>query len=205
VAAAELPRCGWVPANDPLYLAYHDEEWGVPSRDERHLFELLVLEGAQAGLSWATILRKREGYRRAFAGFAPERVARFGPRDVERLLADPGIVRNRLKVEAAIANARAALAVREEHGSLAAYLWSFVGGTPLVSRRRTLADVPAATPESEAMSADLKRRGFRFVGPTVCYAFMQAAGLVNDHLAGCFRHREVALTPPARARRRSGP
>jgi DNA-3-methyladenine glycosylase I len=184
-------RCAWVPPGDPLYLAYHDEEWGVPSRDERHLFEMLVLEGAQAGLSWATILRKREGYRRAFAGFDVDAVARFGPADVERLLADPGIVRNRLKVESAVANAHAALAVREEHGSLAAYLWSFVGGEPIRNGWTALGELPAETAESKTMSKDLKRRGFRFVGPTVCYAFMQATGLVNDHVVSCFRYDEV--------------
>ena len=188
-----LTRCEWAPLADPLYLAYHDEEWGVPSHDDRHLFEMLVLEGAQAGLSWATILRKREGYRRAFAGFEAEAVARFGRQDVERLLADAGIVRNRLKVESAVANARATLAVGEELGSLAAYLWGFVGGSPLVNRWDALHEIPAETPESRAMSKDLKRRGFRFVGPTVCYAFMQAAGLVNDHVVGCFRYREVLL------------
>jgi DNA-3-methyladenine glycosylase I len=185
-------RCDWGVEGDPLYLAYHDEEWGVPSRDDRHLFELLVLEGAQAGLSWATILRKREGYRRVFARFDPAKVARFGPGDVERLLGDPGIVRNRAKVEAAIANARAALAVQEEHGSLADYLWGFVGGKPIQNRWRALREIPAETAESRAMSKELKRRGFRFVGPTVCYAFMQATGLVNDHVVDCFRHREIA-------------
>jgi DNA-3-methyladenine glycosylase I len=184
-------RCDWVPAGDPLYAAYHDEEWGVPSRDDRHLYEMLVLEGAQAGLSWSTILRKREGYRRAFAAFDAERVARFGPKDVERLMADSGIVRNRLKVESAIANARAALAVREDAGSLAAYLWEFVGGTPVQNAWATIADVPAETPQSKAMSRDLKRRGFRFVGPTVCYAFMQATGLVNDHTVDCDRYAAV--------------
>jgi DNA-3-methyladenine glycosylase I len=185
-------RCEWVPEGDPLYVAYHDEEWGTPSRDDRHLFEMLVLEGAQAGLSWATILRKREGYRRAFAGFDPGTVARFGPPDVERLLGDAGIVRNRLKVESALANARATLSVQEEHGSLAAYLWGFVGGVPLVNGWTALREIPAETAESRAMSKDLKRRGFRFVGPTVCYAFMQAAGLVNDHVMTCFRYRPVA-------------
>jgi DNA-3-methyladenine glycosylase I len=185
-------RCTWVPAGDPLYAAYHDEEWGVPSRDERHLYEMLVLEGAQAGLSWSTILRKREGYRRAFAGFDPERVARFGAADVERLMADAGIVRNRLKIESAIANAKAVLAVREDEGGLAGYLWSFVGGAPLQNAWRTTAQIPAETAESTAMSRDLKRRGFRFVGPTVCYAFMQATGLVNDHTVDCDRYRAVA-------------
>jgi DNA-3-methyladenine glycosylase I len=183
----EPVRCRWVPLADPLYVRYHDEEWGLPSRDDHHLFELLVLEGAQAGLSWATILRKREGYRKAFVAFDADRVARFGSRDVDRLLADPGIVRNRLKVESAIANAKATLAVREEHGTLADYLWGFVDGRPLRNRWRTLGEIPAETAESRAMSKDLKRRGFRFVGPTVCYAFMQAAGLVNDHTVDCFR------------------
>ncbi len=179
-------RCAWVPEGDPLYLAYHDEEWGVPSHDERHLFELLVLEGAQAGLSWSTILHKREGYRRAFAGFDVERVARFGKGDVERLLTDPGIVRNRLKIESAVANARATI----EAGGLDGLLWSFVGGTPRRNRWRTLAEVPAETAESRAMSKELRRRGFRFVGPTICYALMQACGLVDDHTTGCFRFAE---------------
>ena len=177
-------RCAWVPESDPLYVAYHDEEWGVPSRDDRHLFELLILEGAQAGLSWTTILRKREGYRRAFAGFDAARVARFGDRDVERLLGDPGIVRNRLKVAAAIANARAVLALDRPLSDL---LWSFVDGEPRVNAWRTLAEIPAETAESRAMSRELKRRGFRFVGPTICYALMQAAGLVDDHVVDCFR------------------
>jgi DNA-3-methyladenine glycosylase I len=168
-------------------LAYHDDEWGVPSHDERHLFELLTLEGAQAGLSWSTILNKRDGYRRAFAGFDAKKVARFGLKDVERLLADPGIVRNRLKVESTIANAAAIL----ELGSLDTYLWDFVGGAPLVGRRKRLADLPAETDLSRALSRDLKRRGFRFVGPTVCYAFMQAVGLVNDHTTDCFRFAEL--------------
>jgi DNA-3-methyladenine glycosylase I len=187
-----VKRCEWAPLEDARYLAYHDEEWGVPVRDETHLFEMLTLEGAQAGLSWSTILNKREGYRTAFAGFDAERVARFTPRSVERLMADPGIVRNRLKIESTLANARAVLRVRDEDGSLDALLWSFVGGTPKVNRFRRLGDIPAETPESEAMSKELKRRGFRFVGPTVCYAFMQACGLVNDHVTGCFRYRELA-------------
>jgi len=181
-------RCGWAGVSDPAYLAYHDEEWGVPSRDDRHLFEMLVLEGAQAGLSWSTILHKREGYRKAFAGFDAERVARFGEREVERLLADPGIVRNRLKVTSAIDNARAVLAVQEERGSLADYLWEFVGGSPIVGRFREFGAIPAETDESRAMSKDLKRRGFRFAGPTICYAFMQATGMVNDHVTSCFRY-----------------
>lgn len=188
--SSDVIRCGWASLTDPQYLAYHDEEWGVPSRDDRHLFEMLVLEGAQAGLSWSTILHKREGYRRAFAGFDAERVARFGDRDVERLLADPGIVRNRLKVTAAIDNARAVLALQEDSGSLADYLWQFVGGEPIVGRFRDPGQIPAETDESRAMSKDLKRRGFRFVGPTICYAFMQATGMVNDHVTSCFRFRE---------------
>jgi DNA-3-methyladenine glycosylase I len=183
-------RCDWGEL-DAVYLAYHDEEWGVPSHDDRHLFELLTLEGAQAGLSWSTILKKRDGYRRAFVGFEPAQVARFDTRTVERLLQDPGIVRNRLKIESAIANARATLAVQDEFGSLDNYLWSFVGGSPRQNRWRTVKEIPAETLESRAMSKDLKRRGFRFVGPTVCYAFMQAAGLVNDHIVSCFRFRAL--------------
>jgi DNA-3-methyladenine glycosylase I len=183
-----LTRCAWVPEGDSLYVAYHDEEWGMPSHDERHLFEMLVLEGAQAGLSWSTILRKRENYRKAFAGFDVRKVARFGERDVGRLMADAGIVRNRLKVESAIANARATL----ELDSLDRFLWSFVGGQPLRNRFKQVANIPAETAESKAMSKELKRRGFRFVGPTVCYAFMQACGLVNDHTVDCFRYRPVA-------------
>jgi DNA-3-methyladenine glycosylase I len=185
-------RCEWVPEDVPLYVAYHDEEWGVPEHDDRKLFELLTLEGAQAGLSWITILRKRDGYRRAFAGFDPAVVAAFDEERVEELLQDSRIVRNRLKIESTVANARAVLAVQEEHGSLDAYLWQLVGGEPIVNAWRTLAELPAETAESKAMSKDLKRRGFRFVGPTVCYAFMQAAGLVNDHVVGCFRYAEVA-------------
>jgi DNA-3-methyladenine glycosylase I len=187
-------RCGWADGNDPLYIAYHDEEWGVPSHDERHLFEMLVLEGAQAGLSWSTILRKREGYRSAFAGFDVEKVARFDRRRIERLLADPRIVRNRLKVESAVNNARCALRAREELGSLDAFLWGFVDGRPILNRWRKPEDIPAETEESRAMSKDLKRRGFRFVGPTVCYAFMQATGMVLDHVASCFRYAELAAT-----------
>jgi DNA-3-methyladenine glycosylase I len=184
-------RCGWVPEDDPLYVAYHDGEWGVPSHDDRHLFEMLVLEGAQAGLSWSTILRKRTGYRTAFAGFDIERVASFTDADVARLLTDPSIVRNRAKVEAAVANAQAALEVRDELGSLDGHLWRFVGGQPILNRWRQLDEIPADTDESRAMSKELKRRGFRFVGPTICYAFMQATGMVNDHLTSCFRWAEV--------------
>ena len=188
---ADLPRCGWVVNSDPLYLAYHDEEWGTPSHDDHHLFEMLVLEGAQAGLSWSTILHKREGYRRAFAGFDPAMVARFDDADVARLLADSGIVRNRLKIESAIANARAVLEVTSQRGSLDAYVWSFVGGAPKSPGWQRTGEIPAETEDSQALSRDLKRRGFRFVGPTVCYAFMQAVGLVNDHIVGCFRFREL--------------
>jgi DNA-3-methyladenine glycosylase I len=187
------------------YLAYHDEEWGVPVHDDRRLFEMLTLEGAQAGLSWSTILNKREGYRRAFAHFDPGTVARFSGRKIERLLADPSIVRNRMKVESTINNARQVLTVQEEDGSLDTYLWSFVGGSPKVNRFRSLGDIPPETPESKTMSKDLKRRGFRFVGPTVCYAFMQACGLVMDHVASCFRYDELAALagkPSARSRRR---
>jgi DNA-3-methyladenine glycosylase I len=187
-----VKRCAWAPLDRPAYLAYHDEEWGVPVHDDRHLFEMLTLEGAQAGLSWSTILNKREGYRRVFAGFDPAKVARFESRKVDRLLSDPSIVRNRLKVESTVANARAVLRVQEEDGSLDGYLWSFVGGSPKVNRFRKLGEIPAETPESNTMSKDLKRRGFRFVGPTVCYAFMQACGLVNDHVVSCFRYRAVA-------------
>jgi DNA-3-methyladenine glycosylase I len=183
-------RCAWV-GEDPLYQAYHDEEWGVPVHDDRLLFEFLVLEGAQAGLSWLTILRKREGYRRAFAGVDPPTVAAFGDADVERLLADPGIVRNRLKIGAAIGNARAFLRVQQDFGSFDAYVWGFVAGETIQNEWRTMAEIPAKTPEAEHMSADLKRRGFRFVGPTICYAHMQATGMVNDHTVDCFRYREL--------------
>jgi len=181
-----LPRCGWC-GTDPAYVAYHDEEWGVPSRDDRHLFEMLILEGAQAGLSWSTILRKREAYRLAYDGFDPVAVAAYGPERQAAQLQDPGIVRNRLKVAAAVANARAFLAVQAEFGSFAAYLWAFVGDRPRVERRRTLAEVPAVSPEAEALSRDLKRRGFKFVGPTIIYAFMQAVGMVDDHVDTCWR------------------
>jgi DNA-3-methyladenine glycosylase I len=170
-------------------LAYHDEEWGVPSHDDRHLFELLTLEGAQAGLSWSTILRKREGYRKAFAGFDPAKVARFGPKDVERLLGDPGIVRNRLKVESTLENARRVLEVQDELGSFDAYLWGFVDGEPIVGGWRSLSELPAQTPLSKTLSKDLKKRGFRFIGPTIVYAFMQTVGMVDDHTVDCFRFR----------------
>lgn len=173
-------------------VAYHDEEWGVPVRDDRELFEFLTLEGAQAGLSWMTILRKREGYRQAFAGFDVEAVARFGDADVERLLADASIVRNRAKIAATIGNARALLAVREERGSFSDHLWSFVDGRPLQPRRASMAEVPAETTEARAISRDLRRRGFAFVGPTIVYALMQSCGLVNDHVTGCFRYPPLA-------------
>lgn len=183
-------RCQWA-GTEPLMLAYHDREWGVPVHDDVKLFELLTLEGAQAGLSWSTILKKRDNYRRAFAGFEPAKVARFNTRSVARLLADPGIVRNRLKVESTISNARAFLRVQEEVGSFDVYIWRFVDGEPRTRRIERLADLPASTATSDRMSKELKQRGFRFVGSTICYAFMQAAGLVNDHEVSCFRHKEV--------------
>jgi DNA-3-methyladenine glycosylase I len=184
-------RCAWAPVDDDRYLAYHDEEWGVPVHDDARLFEMLTLEGAQAGLSWRTILYKRGGYRRAFADFDAAKVARFTPARVERLLADTSIVRNRMKVESTIANARAIVALRRTGTSLDELLWSFVGGAPMVNHRRSLSEIPAETAESRAMSKDLKRLGFRFVGPTVCYALMQAVGLVNDHEMRCFRYRRI--------------
>jgi len=190
-AAGGTIRCAWC-GEDPLYRSYHDEQWGVPVAGERELFEMLVLEGAQAGLSWLTILRRREGYRRAFAGFDPEIVARYDQGRIERLLADQGIVRNRLKVESAVRNARGVLALRESHGGLAAFLWDFVGGRPLQNRRASLTAIPAHTAESDAMSKALRALGFGFVGPTVCYAFMQAVGMVNDHTTDCYRHAAVA-------------
>jgi DNA-3-methyladenine glycosylase I len=186
-------RCPWCEST-ALYRAYHDEEWGVPVHDDRRWFEMLVLDGAQAGLSWRTILEKREGYRRAFAGFDPRRVARFDARRVQALLADPGIVRNRLKIASAVSNARAFLAVQREFGSFDEFIWRFTGGRPVENARRSLKAIPAHTPVSDAMSAELRRRGFRFVGSTICYAMMQAAGMVNDHLTDCFRHRAVRET-----------
>ena len=186
------PRCSWASGNDQAYLAYHDNEWGVPLRGERELFELLILEGAQAGLSWSTILHRRDGYRRAFAGFDPKTVAAFGPDDEARLLGDTGIIRNRAKIAAAIGNARAWLAMREADTDPADKLWSFVEGQPLQNARRQTGEIPSETDQSRAMSRDLRERGFRFVGPTICYAFMQSAGLVNDHVVTCFRHGEVA-------------
>lgn len=186
-----MKRCGWVHGGSDLDIAYHDHEWGVPVHDEHRWFEFLILEGAQAGLSWSTILRKRERYREVYEGFDPAKVARFTARRQEILLQDAGIVRNRLKVAAAVTNARHFLDVQREFGSFDAYVWEFVGGRPLQPRRRAMADIPATTPESERLSRDLKRRGFTFVGGTICYAFMQAAGLVNDHETGCFRHAQV--------------
>jgi DNA-3-methyladenine glycosylase I len=191
--ARAMVRCGWC-GTDPLYVRYHDEEWGVPVHDDRRLFEFLVLEGAQAGLSWITILRKRAAYGEAFAGFDPARVARFDTRKVAQLLRNPGIVRNRLKVESAVRNARAFLRVQDEFGSFAAYQWRFVDGRPRQGRRRTLADIPARTDDSDAFSKDLKQRGFGFVGSTIVYAHMQAVGMVNDHLLGCFRRRELTAS-----------
>ncbi len=190
MSAASKIRCEWA-ARSALEARYHDTEWGVPSRDDRHLFEMLVLEGAQAGLSWDTILRKRDNYRRAFAGFDPAKVAGFARARRERLCRDPGIVRNRLKIEAAVVNAKLVLDVAEEHGSFAAYIWQFVDGKPIRNAWRSATEIPAETPQSRIMSKDLRRRGFKFVGPTICYAFMQAVGLVNDHLTRCFRYRQL--------------
>jgi DNA-3-methyladenine glycosylase I len=187
----ERRRCGWV-TSDPLYVRYHDEEWGVPVHDDRRHYEFMVLESAQSGLSWLTILRKREGYRGAFAGFDPERVARYDESDVERLMQDAGIVRNRRKIVAAIENARAMLEVQKEHGSFDAFIWSFVSGKTRQNRWATMQDVPASTAESTALADALKKRGFRFLGPVVCYAHMQACGLVNDHTTDCFRYAAVS-------------
>jgi DNA-3-methyladenine glycosylase I len=190
VTEATRQRCEWA-GTDPAMIQYHDTEWGVPTHDDVTHFEFLVLEGAQAGLSWSTILRRRAGYRKAFAGFDPAKVARFTPARVEKLLLDPGIIRNRAKVEATIRNARAFLAAQEEFGSFDAYVWDFVGGAPKVNRWRRIGQVPATSAESEALSKDLRRRGFGFVGPTIVYAHMQSTGLVNDHLVGCFRYAEL--------------
>lgn len=183
-------RCQWAAHGGPSYIAYHDEEWGVPLHDDRRLFEFLILEGAQAGLSWSTILNKREGYRKAFAGFDPQKVARFTPARIEKLLLDPGIVRNRLKVGSAVTNARAFLAVQKEFGSFDAYIWQFTGGKPIQNAWKSVKQVPASTRESDAMSKDLRRRGFKFVGSTILYAHMQATGMVNDHTTDCFRWKE---------------
>ena len=183
-------RCGWS-TNDPLYIEYHDTEWGVPLHDDRRLFEFLVLDGAQAGLSWLTILKKRQNYRIAFDNFDPQKVARYDDRKISELMANEGIVRNKLKIEASVQNARAFLGIQKEFGSFDRYIWQFVGGATLKNKWKTLEEIPSQTPESAAMSADLKRRGFKFVGPTICYAVMQAAGLVNDHVVDCFRYEEV--------------
>jgi len=195
VESLSLSRCPWA-GNDPLYVAYHDHEWGVPAHDDRHLFEMLVLEGAQAGLSWITILRKRARYRQVFDRFEPSKVARYDSAKVASLLADAGIVRNRLKIAAAIANASAFLELQREFGSFDACLWQFVGGRPKVNAWEAMKEVPARTAESDALSKDLQKRGFRFVGSTICYAYMQAVGLVNDHLVSCPRHHELAAGPP---------
>ena len=192
-------RCEWC-GTDPLYVAYHDDEWGVPAHDDRHLFEMLILEGAQAGLSWSTILKKRGAYREAFDRFDPEKVARYTPKRIEKLLGNPGIVRNRLKVESAVRNARAFLAVVDEFGSFDRYIWSFVDGRPVQNEWRGLREIPPKTLQSDAMSKDLKKKGFNFVGSTICYAFMQSVGMVNDHVVDCYRYREVARV--SRGRRR---
>ena len=191
--AAEPQRCFWVSLDKPYYVEYHDVEWGVPVHDDRRHFEMLILEGAQAGLSWETILRKREHYRRAFAGFDPLKVSRFNEAHIEKLLLNPGLVRNRLKIHSAVKNARAFLAIQKEFGTFDAYVWPFVGNRPIDGKRRSQADVPAKTKESDALSKDLQKRGLNFVGSTIVYAYMQAVGLVNDHTIDCFRHKTVAL------------
>ena len=187
-------RCPWANPDDPLYLEYHDTEWGVPLHDDRKLFEFLLLEGAQAGLSWRTILNKRENYRRVFDDFDPRKVAEYDGGKVEKLLTDPGIIRNRRKTEAMISNARTFLAVQEEHGSFDSFIWSFVGGEPVQNKWRKPGQIPVTTREAERMSAALVEKGFKFVGPTICYAYMQATGMVNDHVVDCFRHREVSIS-----------
>ena len=195
-----MKRCAW-PGDKPHMIEYHDKEWGVPIHNDRRLFEFLLLEGAQAGLAWETILRKRENYRRAFSGFDARKIARYTSKDVRRLLADPGVVRNRLKVKAAIINARKFLEVQRQFGTFNAYVWQFVGGRPIQHRLRTLRDVPATTAESDAMSKDLRKRGFKFVGSTICYAFMQATGMVNDHAVDCFRHAPLCKAAEQSAKR----
>jgi DNA-3-methyladenine glycosylase I len=187
-----MKRCGWCGDVD-LYVQYHDQEWGVPIHDDQKLFEFLILEGAQAGLSWLTILKRRQGYRNAFSNFNPEKVARYSPKRIDKLLLDPGIIRNKLKVNAAVTNARAFLKIQEEFGSFANYSWRFVNGRPKVNHFKSLEEIPAATLESDRFSKDLKQRGFKFVGPTIMYAHMQAVGMVNDHLVSCFRYREVKM------------
>ncbi len=186
----KMKSCSW-PAGDPLMIAYHDTEWGVPLHDDRQLFEFLVLEGMQAGLSWSTILRKRENFRKAFEGFEPSRVAAYSRREIDRLLADEGIVRNRLKVEAAINNAQKFVAIQEEFGSFDRYIWGLIGGKPIRHRFRSISEVPATTPESDAISKELKQRGFKFIGSTIVYAHMQATGMVNDHVVSCFRYKQL--------------
>jgi DNA-3-methyladenine glycosylase I len=193
-----VTRCPWC-GTDPLYVAYHDDEWGTPAHDDRHLFEMLTLEGAQAGLSWLTILRKREAYRAAFAAFDPVKVARFTPARVDRLLLNPGIVRNRLKIEGTVRNARAFVETAQAFGTFDRYIWQFVGGAPIVNRRSSMKDVPPTAAESDAMSRDLRKRGFTFVGSTICYAFMQATGMVNDHLVECFRYKQVTTSATTRS------
>jgi DNA-3-methyladenine glycosylase I len=190
-AKTSLVRCGWASLTSELYLRYHDEEWGVPVHDDCTLFEFLILEGAQAGLSWSTILNKRENYRRAFNQFDPRKVARYDRRKIEQLLGDPGIVRNKLKIASTVGNAKAFLRVQQEFGTFDRYIWQFVGGKPLVNARKSMKEVPARTDESDKMSKDLKKRGFNFVGSTICYAFMQATGMVNDHIVECFRYRTL--------------
>lgn len=197
-----MHRCPW--AQSEIMVAYHDQEWGVPCHDDTTLFEFLILEGAQAGLSWETILKKRGNYRRAFDGFDVEKIARYDQGEFERLLADPGIVRNRLKIAATLQNAKAVLAVRQELGSFSSYLWGFVGGRPIQNRWESMKEVPAETTQSKTMSKDLLKRGFRFVGPTICYAFMQAVGMVNDHVTGCFRYEEIKSIPAGASRRNRG-
>jgi DNA-3-methyladenine glycosylase I len=194
-----IERCSWC-GRDPVYVTYHDQEWGVPSHDDRHLFEMLLLEGAQAGLSWLTILKKRDNYRRAFDQFDPARIARYDSGDIDRLMQDAGIVRNRLKIEAAIGNARAFQQVLEKQGSFSDYLWQFVEGAPLINARQNLTEVPANSAESDRMSKSLKKRGFNFVGTTICYAFMQSVGMVNDHMTSCFRYHELVKLSQGRTR-----
>ena len=196
--SADLPRCGWVRLDEPLYVAYHDEEWGVPVHDDRHLFEMLILEGAQAGLSWLTILRRREGYRKAFDGFDPAKIARYQGKKIASLMADTGIIRNQAKIESTIKNARAYFEVVEKTGTFDRFLWQFVDGEPKVNHWQSLKEVPAETAESKAMSKELKRRGFGFVGSTICYAFMQAVGMVDDHVATCFRRQGPATAAGSR-------
>jgi DNA-3-methyladenine glycosylase I len=192
-----LSRCHWATA-DPLYIAYHDREWGTPLHDDRGLFELLILEGAQAGLSWITILRKRENYRAAFDNFEPGKIAQYEERKLAELLGNPGIIRNRLKIEAAVVNAKAFIEVQRHFGSFDTYIWQFVNHTPVQNKRRGMGDIPSSSNESDAMSKDLKKRGFKFIGTTICYAFMQATGMVNDHIVDCFRYRELAPPQPGR-------